>query len=161
MAWTHQEEDVYKIVREQLESADSEKKQAMLEHFDTLFFPAKGANGVQTKWKTSESNEVTRITVWGHLHFMNNLRLAMMKEKLGFGPNRYCIVQSGASNFESKLLLLVTNLPHEKMFFYPNKRTLGGPFLHSPWKEISEAIWNRFPLSRQDLEIVFTPHYYL
>lgn len=148
------EEEVYRIIRERMEFAPLEKRIEMLEHFVELFFP-KGSEDDGRKWISTESNSVTRVTLWGHKYFLNNLRLAMMQEKLGLGPKRYCVLRTAVDNFNSKLILVISNLPHEKICIFPRLPLLGGPFLHSPWKEIGEAICNRPPLDRKEHKVLF------
>ena len=84
--------------------------------------------GANQLWMTK--NSITRVTVWGHRHFLNNIKLAMLTEELGRGPKYYCIVRSAAPNFASKVFLLVRYLPHEKMCIFPfTQDPLKGPFL--------------------------------
>ena len=53
----------------------------------------------------------------------------MLKEVVGLGPQRYCIVFNRALNFYSKLKMIMVYLPLEKMYLYPAQESLGGPFL--------------------------------
>ena len=57
----------------------------------------------------------------------------MLKEVVGLGPQQYCIVFNCASNFYSKLNMIMVYLPLEKMVLYQAQESLGGPFLHEPW----------------------------
>ena len=57
----------------------------------------------------------------------------MLKEAAGVGPQRYCIALNSASNFFSKLKIILAYLPIEKIFLYPAQESLGGPFLQEPW----------------------------
>ena len=53
----------------------------------------------------------------------------MLKEVVGLGPQRYCILFHSAPSFYSKLKLIMSYLPHEKMFLYPASARLEGPLL--------------------------------
>ena len=94
------------------------------------------------KWKTM--GEVTFVIMWDEEHFFRNIRFAMIQELMKMmGPAKYCIINNQVPNFESKLLLLINYLPHEKMCFCSPKDELDGPFLRSPWRELSKAICGR------------------
>ena len=67
-------------------------------------------------------------------HLLSNIRLAINQEVMGMGPMKYCIINSAVSDFESKLLLIINYLPHEKLCFCPPRDILEGPFVNSPWK---------------------------
>ena len=67
----------------------------------------------------------------------------MIKEMVGVGPMKYCVVNNSMPNFENRLPLLVHYLPHKKMCFFPPREILSGPFTHSPWLEIGEGIRSR------------------
>ena len=73
------------------------------------------------------------IQLFGQHWLLQSLRVAMLKEVVGVGPQRYCIVFNGAPNFFSKLKMILAYLPIEKMFLYPAPESLGGPFLQEPW----------------------------
>lgn len=153
MAWNLQEEEFHRIIYERMETTTWDKRIAMLNHFSNLIFSKEGEI-YDEKWRTTNSNGVTRIMLWDHgRYILDNLRFSMMKEKLGLGPDRYCVVWSFAPNCASKLLLVISSLPHEKMRIYPNLRKLSGPFLHSPWTEIGEAICNRLLITKQAVQV--------
>ena len=84
-------------------------------------------------WRTNSSKTMTCIRTYGYVYLYCNLRIAMIKEGLGIGPERYCIAFNRSPTFYSKLKLLICYLPHEKMFLYPSNARLEGPFLHEPW----------------------------
>ena len=73
----------------------------------------------------------------------DNLRLAVIKEIMGVGPEKYCVINNRTPHFESRLFLLVHFLPSSKFCIYPPALNLGGPFSRSPWLEIGEAICKR------------------
>ena len=78
------------------------------------------------KWTTID--EVTFVTMWDEEHMLNNIRFAMIQELMKARPAKYCIINSQVLEFESKLLLLINYLPHEKMCLYPPRNDLGGTF---------------------------------
>ena len=69
------------------------------------------------------------IQLFGQHWLLQNLRVGMLKEVAGVGPQQYCIVFNNASNFFSKIKMILGYLPIEKMFLYPVQESLGGPFL--------------------------------
>ena len=84
-------------------------------------------------WKTNSSKTMTCIQTYGYCYLYCNIRIAMIKEGLGIGPERYCVAFNRSPTFYSKLKLLMNYLPREKMFLYPSSARLEGPFLHEPW----------------------------
>ena len=64
----------------------------------------------------------------------------MLKEVVGLGPQRYCVFFHSAQNFYSKLKLIMSSLPQEKMFLYPATARLEGPFLQEPWLSRGRAL---------------------
>lgn len=141
MAWASTEEQAMYLVRQHMGVMSLEKKKALIELYSQLFFPQQENGWSNVRWTTRYG--VTFVTMWDEEHLYNNLRLAMIKEIMGLGPMKYCIVNNAMSNFESKLILLIHFLPQKKMCFFPPKDVLGGPFSHSPWLEIGEAIRSR------------------
>ena len=59
------------------------------------------------------------IQLFGEYYLLNNIGLAMLKEVVGLGPQRYCLLFNSAPNFYSKLNSIMYFLPQEKMFLYP------------------------------------------
>ena len=111
------------------------------------------------KWTTID--KVTFVTMWDEEHLLSNIRFAMIQELMKIGPAKYCIINSQELEFESKLLLLINYLPHEKMCLYPPKNDLGGTFLRSPWKEIGKSICGRTLKSQPPLlrTIIYTQQF--
>ena len=68
---------------------------------------------------------VTRVTLWGHDHFRNNVRLFMVMEALDLGPTYYCVMRTFNPGFSERLFLLIQFLPHQKIYVYPY---FGSPF---------------------------------
>ena len=158
MVWDLPEE-IQWIINERMDTAPLERRMAMLEHFRELFFP-KESEDRNREWRSTESGEVTQVLTFGHKYMLNNLRLAMIREKLGLGPKIYSILKIYVVDFESKLLLILSCLPKDKIRIFPKLKELKGPFLHSPWKEIGETICNQPYISREDHEALFNHMWY-
>ena len=125
-------------------------KRTFLERYKRFLFPQLGSCNAQTMWKTSHN--ITRVTIWGQSHFRNNIRLAIVTEALGLGPQYYCIMRTFPPGFSDRVFLLIQFLPHHKVCIDPCFGTpLGGPFRRSPHaREIGEAISNRvIPLDQR------------
>ena len=86
-------------------------------------------------WKVTSSNSLVCVRLNTHSHIVgSNLQVSMLKETLGIGPRRYCIVvDSNDPRFYQHLKLLLYCLPEEKMFLYSSGSELRGPFLYKPW----------------------------
>ena len=132
------EEEAMAAMQNHLRVSLKEEKRAYVSLMQRLIFPNEGMSGAQTKWITRQN--VTRVTIWGHTHLLNNIRLAMIRETLGLGPKYYCIIHSTSPNFASKVLLLMNYLPEEKMSIRPFGTRLRGPFLHPHWQARGEEI---------------------
>ena len=141
MAWLSREEEALDRIREHLEESNHNVRMEFLEAVTRAVFPRLGVIGAQTRWITR--GDVTRITLWGRQHLLNNLRVAIIREAMGLGPKHYCIMTSWDPSFESKLLLLMRYLPEEKMSFYSWGRPLRGPFREPRWQARGEAIRTR------------------
>ena len=160
MAWASTEEQAMYVVRQHMEVASLETKKNLIDLYTQLFFPQPDSSWSQVMW--SNRSGVTFVTIWGEEHLRNNLRLALIKEMMGLGPMKYCIVNNMMPNFESKVLLLIRYLPHKKMCFYPPKATLSGPFSHSPWQEIGAAMRaRRINLKNPPLRTAFYAQQYM
>ena len=83
-------------------------------------------------------------------HFLDNLRIAMLMESVGVGPQHYCICFDPSPDTYRKLKLFLYSLPQEKMFIYPADARLEGPFLHEPWLSRARAIQSRPSLTREE-----------
>ena len=91
-------------------------------------------------WQLSPSWDMLAIHFVSHLSFLDNLRIAMLMESVGVGPQRYCICFDPSSDTYRKLKLFLYSLPQEKMFIYPANARLEGPFWHEPWLSRAKAI---------------------
>ena len=80
-----------------------------VKNFKRALFPALGTSLGQTVWKTYRN--ITRVTPLGRDHFLNNVRLFMVKEALGLGPDYYCVVRYAMGAYADRLFLLTAFLP--------------------------------------------------
>ena len=141
MAWASKEEEAMSIVRLHMGVMKYDKKQEMSNLYTRLIFPNLGNSWSNVQWTTHGG--VTYVTMWDNEHLLKNIKYAMMMEMLGLGPYKYCIVSNIMPRFESKLMLLMSYLPMEKMCFYPPVFDLYYPFQRPPWREWGEMIFNR------------------
>ena len=88
-------------------------------------------------------NGLTFVNLRNRENVLDNLSLAVLKEMLGMGPKQYGIERSYNQEFESFLILALHYLPRDKIFMYPQHRTLLGSFLYLPWRELGRRICSR------------------
>lgn len=100
-------------------------------------------------WKYCKEMDMVNVELFGKEVFKLNLNAWMLREALGIGPGRYCVLVHSAYSFNSKMKLLLSSLPNEKMFFYPAGARLRGDFLEGPWFSKTRAIRAR-PLISYD-----------
>ena len=96
--------------------------------------------GLRGSWRSSPSGDMISIQLFREYYLLNNIRVAMLKEVVGLGPQRYCVFFPTAPNFFSKLKLIMSSLPQENMFLYPATARLEGPFLQEPWLSRGHAL---------------------
>ncbi len=96
--------------------------------------------GLGRQWRPNPSKDMIDGQLFGQESLLNNLRVTMLKEAVGLGPQRYCIFFNHAPEFYSKLKLIMSSLPQEKMFLYPSTARLEGPFLQELWLSRGRAI---------------------
>ena len=133
--------------------------------WETILFDIHAHRGMFGVWdhrdrsylQLSPSRDMLAVWLWTPCTFSRNLRIAMLMEAVGLGPQRYCIVFSSAPDFYSKLKLILYSLPQEKMFLYPVGTTLGGPFLHEPWLSRARVIQSRPSLTEEEYVESFVP----
>ena len=101
-------------------------------------------------WKSNQNKDMICIQLFGQHWLLQNLRVAMLKEVAGIGPQRYCIFFNGAPNFFSKLKMILAYLTIEKMFLYPAQESLGGPFLQEPWLSQGQLLCSHPSISREE-----------
>ena len=106
--------------------------------------------GDRSFWQLSPSRDMLVIQQWSPCTFSGNLRIAMLMEAVGLGPQCYCIVFNSALDFYSKLKLILYSLPQEKMFLYPAGTTLGCPFLHEPRLSRAQALQTQPSISEEE-----------
>ena len=106
-------------------------------------------------WKINSSRTMTCIQLKEEWPLYNNLRVAMIKEVVGLGPQRYCIVVNQDPTFYSKLKLVMAYLPHSKMFLYPAGSRLEGPFLQEPWLSRGRTLSSRPSLTAEEFHASF------
>ena len=117
----------------------SMRKDILIKYYSKLFFKESSHdNWSNIRWPTSHG--ITFVTMWDEEHLYNNIRLCMMKQLMGKGPTRYCIMNNRMPNLAARLLLLILFLPHQKMSFYPSPFVLTEPFRHPPWIGIFRAM---------------------
>ena len=91
-------------------------------------------------WQLNPTRDMLAIHFVSHLSFLDNLRIAMLMESIGVGPQHYCICFDPSIDTYRKLKLLLYSLPQKKMFIYLANARLEGPFLHEPWLSRARAI---------------------
>ena len=141
-----------RLVFKHLQQTNEETRRAFAERYERRLFPLPQITTAQTMWR-SHCN-IVRVTLWGRDHFRNNVRVAMVCEALGLGPQYYCIMRSYHPGFAEWVFLLIQFLPHSKMYLYPHfGLPLRGPFDYSPCtREIREAICQRIiPFAKMPL----------
>ena len=57
-----------------------------------------GLGQMPRMWKSNQTKDMICIQLFGQHWFLQNLRVAMLKEAAGVGPQQYCIVFNSASN---------------------------------------------------------------
>ena len=87
-------------------------------------------------------NQVIFVNLKNKENVLNNLKLAMLKEIVGLGPQLYCIIWSYNIDYESLLMLVLHYLPKDKFCIYLENESLRGPFLYEPWKILGQRIYN-------------------
>ena len=120
---------------------DEATRMKICEIFSRVFFPNRLDSWNHAKWVTHWG--VTFITMWSGEHLMRNICYAMLKEHLGFGPFRYCILSNEMPHFEERVMMLMRYLPCRKMCFYPKMYYLDGPFQRAPWRREGRRILRR------------------
>ena len=139
MAWSSKGEEVRGILKDYVCQLEPEEKKSLSERYDRAVSPFYG------EWKTM--NGVTFVSLRNRENVIENLSLAVFKEMVGLGSQRYCIVRSFNRDFELFLLLALHYLPKEKFCIYPEDETLSGPFLRAPWIDLGRNLCSRPTIS--------------
>ena len=113
-------------------------------------------------WAISPSRDMLAIRlVWGPDDLIDNLRIAMLMEAVGLGPQRYCIrFDDTFDDFLEvyrMLQLVLYALPQDWMLIYLAGSILRGPFLHEPWLSRARAIQSRPSLTEEEFATSFVP----
>ena len=127
----NQEQALYKL--SQTLQGDKEARHKFERAASLATFKFWGLGQMPRMWKSNRSKDMTCIQLIGQHWLLQNLRVAMLKETIGVGLQQYFLVFNRASNFYSKLKMIMIYLPLEKMFLYPAQESLGGLFLQEPW----------------------------
>ncbi len=106
-------------------------------------------------WKANSSRDMVCIRFTDYPRLIGNLRLALTKEGLGLGPQRYCLVFDRDLHYSRFLAVVLTFLPRHKMFMYPNNLVLGGLFAHNPWLSRLRTVCSRPSLSPEEFQTHF------
>ncbi len=135
MSWDSQEEIVCQRLKDYVVSLKPEEKKKLGDAYERTLSPHFG------KWTTM--NDLTFVILRQRQNVLDSISLALLKEMIGLGPLRYCVVRSYNQEFESLLMLALHYLPKGKFCMYPEEETLAGPFLHSPWSRLGKDICSR------------------
>ena len=113
-------------------------------------------------WAISPSRDMLAIRLaWGLDDVIENLRIAMLMEAVGQGPQRYCIrfddIDDDFPGVYRMLQLVLYALPQDRMFIYPAGSILRGPFLHEPWLSRARAIQSRPSITEEEFAASFVP----
>ena len=73
-----------------------------------------------------------------------------MKENLGVGPKRYCLVYENKPLNNVSFAIVMTFLPRHKMFVYPEGVRLDGMFMVEPWLTRGITICSRTSISAEE-----------
>ena len=146
---THnQEQALYKL--SQILHRDEENRHKFERAISLATFGFWGLGQMPRMWKSNQSKDMICIQFFGQHWLLQNLRVVMLKEMAGIGPQRYCIVFNSASNFFCKLKMILAYLPIEKMFLYPAQESLGGPFLQEPWLSQGQLLCSHSSISCEE-----------
>ena len=137
MAWTTPREEICTTLLDYTACLLLEKKAENI--YDKVINPSRG------EWTIM--NQVIFVNLRNRENVLSNLKLAMLKEFVGLGPQYYYVIKSYNLDFESLLMLVLHYLPKEKFCIYPENESLRGPFLYEPWKFLGQRICNRPTIS--------------
>ena len=144
----YQEQALYKL--SQILQGDNEARRKFERMASLATFKFQGLGRMLGMWKSNQNKDMTCIQLFGQHWLLQNLRIALLKEAARVGPQRYCIVFNRASNFFSKLKMILAYLPLEKMFLYPAQESLGGPFLQEPWLSQGQLLCSHPSISLEE-----------
>ena len=116
MANSNQDQALYEM--SQILQGDWEAGMVFKAHASMVTFGYLGG-GMGGPWRSSLSDDMTSIHRFGKSYLLKNIRLAMLKEVVGLGPQRYHVCFNSTPNFYSKLKLIMSFLPPEIDIFVP------------------------------------------
>ena len=61
-------------------------------------------------WQLSPSRDMLAVHLWGSLALIDNLRIAMVMEAIGVGPQQYCIYFDDSPEFYNMFELILYSL---------------------------------------------------
>ena len=91
------------LVIEHLQQANEETRRAFAERYERRIFPLPQLTTTQTKWRSHRN--IVRVTLWGRDYFWNNIRVTLVHEALGLGPQYYCIMSFVQPGFAERVFL--------------------------------------------------------
>ena len=124
MAWTSQGEEICAALLDYTIHLSPKKKAELKSIY------GKAINPLQGEWTTM--NQVIFVNLRNRENVLSNLKLAMLKETVGLGPQYYYVIRSYNLDFESILMLILHYLPKDKFCIYPEDESFRGPFLYAP-----------------------------
>ena len=133
MAWTSQREEVQATLCNYNAHLTPEKNAELKNTYGKAIDPFQG------EWTTM--NQVIFVNLRNRENVLSNLKLAMLKEIVGLGPQYYYVIHSYNLDFEPLLMLVLHYLPKDKFFIYLEDESLRGPCLYEPWKLLGQRIY--------------------
>ena len=156
MAYPGQPQDLYEMLQILIE--DQEARRSFEDHLRESQW---GVGSIRSNrmysgpWRTSSAGDITCVDLAWSPYLLGSLRIAMLKEVIGIAPQRYCVYVHSDDQFYRRLQLLMTCLPEEKIFLYPEGARLGGPFLLEPWQTRGQRVLGRPSLSGEEFYDTF------
>ena len=102
-------------------------------------------------------NQVTFVNLRNRENVLSNLKLAMLKEIVGLGPQYYCVISSHNLDFESFLMHILYYLPKDKFCIYLEDEFLRGSFVYELWKIFGQRICKQ-PIILLDRYLAYLEH---
>ena len=125
MAWNSQGEEVHEALTWYVAQLSPQRKAELGHTYNRAVNPFLG------EW--TDFNGITFVNLQNRENVWDNLGLAMLKEAIRLGPQRYCIIRSYNLDFENLSMLTLLYHPKAKFCMYLEDETLEGPLLYTPW----------------------------
>ena len=93
MAWNSQGEEVLEALTQYIAQLSPQRKAELGHTYD------RAVNPFSREW--TNFNGITFVNLKNRENVCDNLGLAMLKEAIGLGPHRYCIIRSYNLDFEN------------------------------------------------------------